>query len=192
MEKWFLHHVLCSLQIWAFLWFHLCARRFPLCCFSHQTDRYFCSADFRVVISFLCATKLCYPAPMDSFPWRQVFAFIWEGALSSLVLGLPVSCLFLAAARPSSVSIFSPRELEVGLVFFLQTTPQGLRMGLVMVFPLYLHKIHLSCCQYFKVFLMRGVEWAAHPCPPAHERQLCFCWHLLYFTTDCTRSTVKF
>jgi hypothetical protein len=23
-------------------------RRFPLCCFSRQSDRYFCSADFRV------------------------------------------------------------------------------------------------------------------------------------------------
>jgi hypothetical protein len=36
--------------------------------FSRQSDRYLCSADFRVVISFLCATKLYYPAPMDFFP----------------------------------------------------------------------------------------------------------------------------
>jgi hypothetical protein len=53
---------------------------------------------------------------------------------------------------------FTPRELKVELMFFLQTTPQGLGLGLVMVFPLYLHKIHLSCYQYFEVFLMRGVE----------------------------------
>jgi hypothetical protein len=69
-----------------------------------------------------------------------------------------VSYLFLAAARHSSVSIFTLHELEVGLMFFLQTTPQGLSLGLVMVFPLYLHKIHLSCCQYFKVLLMHGVK----------------------------------
>jgi hypothetical protein len=75
-----------------------------------------------------------------------------------MVLGLRVTCPFLAAARPSSVSVFTPRELGVGLVFFLQTTPQGLSLGLVLVFPPDLHKIHLSCYWYFEVFLMRGVE----------------------------------
>jgi hypothetical protein len=107
------------------------------------------SAECKIVITAVL-TVMCGMDP-HMIRWNL-------SALSSLVLGLPVSCPFLVATRPSSVSIFTPRELEVRLVFFLQTTPQGLSLGLVMVFPLYLHKIHLSCCQYFKVFLMRAVE----------------------------------
>jgi hypothetical protein len=59
------------------------------------------------------------------------------GALSSLILDLLVTftCPFLAAARLSSVFVFTPRELGVGLVFFLQTTHQGLIFAIDFCFP---------------------------------------------------------
>jgi hypothetical protein len=96
-KKSFFRSVLCSLQIWAFLWFHLCARRFLLCWFSRRLDRYFCSVDFHVMISFLCASRLWYPAPMDfsfdakfscSCEWVHLAAWF----LVCLWLDLSISC----------------------------------------------------------------------------------------------------
>jgi hypothetical protein len=43
---------------------------------------------------------------------------------------------FLAAARLCSVFVFTPRELGVSLVFFLQTTHQGLIFAVDFCFPL--------------------------------------------------------
>jgi hypothetical protein len=91
------------------------------------------------------------------------------------------------------VSVFTPHELGVGLVFFLQTTPQGLSLGLVLVFPLYLHRSICLAAGTLKFFSC--VEWNEQRIPVfLHTRgRLCFCcWLLLYFTTDCNRSTVKF